>query len=39
MYYKRSMGAILVRKSSGNLSWVKWVHHVEGKHIAQSVLN
>lgn len=31
MYYKRSTGAILVRKSSAVPDWVKWVHHSEGK--------
>ena len=31
MYYKRSTGTILARKSLDNLSWVKWVHHAEGK--------
>ena len=31
MYYKRSAGIILVRKSIDAPSWVKWVHHSEGK--------
>ena len=31
MYYKRSTGIILVRKSIDAPSWVKWVHHSEGK--------
>ena len=31
MYYKRRTGAILVRKSTNVPSWVKWVHHSEGK--------
>ena len=31
MQYKRSAGIILVRKSIDAPSWVKWVHHSEGK--------
>lgn len=31
MYYKRSTGAVIVRKSSEIPDWVKWVHHAEGK--------
>lgn len=31
MYYKRSTGAILVRKSPEIPDWVKWIHHAEGK--------
>ena len=31
MYYKRSIGAIRVRKSEVLPNWVKWVHHSEGK--------
>ena len=31
MYYKRSTGIILVRKSIDTPSWAKWVHHSEGK--------
>ena len=31
MYYKRSTGAILVRKALDTPSWVKWTHHSEGK--------
>lgn len=31
MYYKRSTGVILVRKSADVPHWVKWVHHSEGK--------
>ena len=31
MYYKRSTGTILVRKSAEIPDWVKWVHHSEGK--------
>ena len=30
MYHKRCTGAILVRKSADNPSWVKWTHHSEG---------
>ena len=31
MYYKRSAGAILVRKSADFPDWVQWTHHSEGK--------
>ena len=31
MYYKRSTGAILVRKSVDSPNWIKWTHHSEGK--------
>lgn len=31
MYYKRSTGTILVRKSADIPSWVQWTHHSEGK--------
>lgn len=31
MYYKRSTGAILVRKSTDFPDWVQWMHHSEGK--------
>ena len=31
MYYKRCTGAILVQKFADTPSWVKWVHHSEGK--------
>ena len=31
MYYMRSTGTILVRKSAAVPDWVKWVHHSEGK--------
>lgn len=31
MYYKRSTGAILVRKSADFPNWVQWMHHSEGK--------
>ena len=31
MYYKRSTGAILVRKSADFPDWVQWTHHSEGK--------
>ncbi len=31
MYYKRSIGAILVRKSADTPEWVQWTHHNEGK--------
>lgn len=31
MYYKRSTGAILVRKSADIPDWVQWTHHNEGK--------
>lgn len=31
MYYKRSTGAILVRKSTGIPDLVQWTYHSEGK--------
>lgn len=31
MYYKQSSGIILVRRSADVPSWVKWVHHSQGK--------
>lgn len=31
MYYKRSTGAFLVRKSVEIPEWVQWTHHSEGK--------
>lgn len=31
MYYKRSAGVILVRKSTDFPDWVQWSHHSEGK--------
>lgn len=31
MYYKRSIGAILVRKSADAPDWVQWTHHSKGK--------
>ena len=31
MYYKRSTGAIIVRKSVDIPDWVQWTHHSEGK--------
>ena len=31
MYYKRSIGAILVGKSEDFPDWVQWTHHSEGK--------
>lgn len=38
MYYKRSTGAVLVRKSIDNTSWVKWVHHSQGPNCCQECL-
>lgn len=37
MYYKRSTGTILVRKSTDVLDLVQWTHHSEGKPTVQSV--
>lgn len=31
MYYKRSTGTILIRKSADIPDWVQWTHHSEGK--------
>lgn len=31
MYYKQCTGVILIRKSDGQLDWVKWVHRSEGR--------
>ena len=31
MYYKRSTGAVFVRKSVDTPDWVQWTHHSEGK--------
>ena len=38
MYYKRSTGAILVRKSVDAPSWVKWTHHSQGPNCCQECL-
>ena len=35
MYYKQSTGAVIVRKSISNASWVKWVHHSQGLNCCQ----
>ncbi len=38
MYYKRSTGAILVRKSTEIPDWVQWTHHSEGKNHCEECL-
>lgn len=38
MYYKRSIGTVIVRKSIDNTSWVKWVHHSQGANCCQECL-
>lgn len=35
MYYKQSTGAVIVRKSISNASWVKWIHHSQGLNCCQ----
>ena len=35
MYYKQSTGAVIVRKSISNASWVKWVHPSQGLNCCQ----
>lgn len=35
MYHKQSTGAVIVRKSISNASWVKWVHHSQGLNCCQ----
>ena len=38
MYYKQSTGAVIVRKSITNRSWVKWVHHSQGPNCCKECL-
>ena len=38
MYYKRSTGAILVRKAVDTPSWVKWTHHSHGPNCCPECL-
>lgn len=38
MYYKKSMGAILIRKSADIPDWVKWSHHSQGPNCCQECL-
>ena len=35
MYYKQSTGAVILRKSISDISWVKWVHHSQGMNCCQ----
>ena len=38
MYYKKSTGAILIRKSANIPDWVKWSHHSQGPNCCQECL-
>ena len=38
MYYKKSTGAILIRKYADIPDWVKWSHHSQGPNCCQECL-